>query len=536
MASPQLSLPAVFGALRGLLLPHSHRNRGIHLVAGSGSGKSLTLGYLALQDFLRGIPQVLFDPTGGMIDAFLLRASLVAARVPPQLREQFWDRIRYVDMSGRRGHVVPWPLQFQFPGDALQEVAGRFLRTCVAIDPQLSAAPMLGRNALNRVGSPTGIILASLGLQLNQAFDLLDAPEQWLSRLDEAERRHPETRSAAAFFRSRYLPRSPADRMRLTDSYRAKLEPLLLDPLHERMFCTATGAIDFADVVNRRQTVLLDFRGETDGDMRLFKTRWVYDTLLAFIRHRGPGAHPPLALHFDEITELTNQESLGQELFSRELDYLFNVLQRQYNLWVSAAHQQMWQLSPKAQETLLSLDTQVFGRIADDVTAEALARRYAPLDPYRVKRAENVWATSTYDDGFGGRATDHFVIDERIVDMPLDEQAFLAAKAFRSLPPFEYLVKPRFQEQLHHVTLAPILHGLWPDEHGPAIAHLRHRLAHRTVLQAGNRLPVASEDVAAAVAAPDTMEDDKVHDRDNGSHLATAYWDTWLAEDAPATP
>ena len=73
-----------------LTLPDSHRDRGLHWVAGSGSGKSLGLGYLAYVDCLRGVPQVLFDPAGQMIDAFLLRVSLL----PPEERKRVWSRSR----------------------------------------------------------------------------------------------------------------------------------------------------------------------------------------------------------------------------------------------------------------------------------------------------------------------------------------------------------------------------------------------------------------------------------------------------------
>ena len=58
-----------------VIFPDNQRNRGLHLVAASGSGKSLALGYLAYLDLLRGTPQIILDPMGQAVDALLLRVS-----------------------------------------------------------------------------------------------------------------------------------------------------------------------------------------------------------------------------------------------------------------------------------------------------------------------------------------------------------------------------------------------------------------------------------------------------------------------------
>ena len=44
---------------------------GIYLLAGRGTGKPRLLGRkIAMQDFLAGFPQVIFDPVGATIDNF----------------------------------------------------------------------------------------------------------------------------------------------------------------------------------------------------------------------------------------------------------------------------------------------------------------------------------------------------------------------------------------------------------------------------------------------------------------------------------
>jgi hypothetical protein len=53
-------------------LSRSSRSMGIYLLAGRGIGKSRLLGRkIAMQDYLAGFPQVIFDPVGATIDTFL---------------------------------------------------------------------------------------------------------------------------------------------------------------------------------------------------------------------------------------------------------------------------------------------------------------------------------------------------------------------------------------------------------------------------------------------------------------------------------
>lgn len=511
---------------RRFSVPDSHRDRGIHIVAGSGSGKSLTIGLMAFLDFLRGVPQVLFDPTGQMSDAFLM----YVARFSRERRRRLWPKVVYVDMAAKGSHIPVWPLLHGYPGDSRQDIANRFLQTSRAIDPNLESASIQGFNALRRVGAPVGIVLSSLGMQLDHAADLLNQPELWTSRLAQAERLYPSAHAAAEFFRTAYTPLSNGDRLAMSSSYRAKVEPILLDPSLTTMFCSSPSTVDFHEVVRRRQTVLLDFRGETNEMKRLLKTRCAFDSLIAFIRHRGPGRHVPLAMHFDEITELTNQASLEHDLFTRDLDYLFNVLQRNYSCWITAAHQQMWQLSPRTQQTLLSLGTQMVGVVSDIDTAEALARQFAPLDPRRVKRVRDVWMKDKDDLPF--------IAAQEPVDFPMSEQTYVAAREFMRLKPFEFLVMPRGGAKMRRVSVASSVGEPWPSEYPRVLAHIRRRLSSQvgipragdpieTVRAAGTQKPgeSAREEHRPSDTLNHAHEDHlgQVHD-DAGED--PAFWDT----------
>src|SRR3990172_5379269 len=92
---------------RLIWLPDHARSMGIHIMAGKGSGKSRLMGrIIALLDFLRGVPQVIFDPHGPTIDNFLDKFI----RLPKEYRERLFSRIMYIDMSGSTGQVFPFPL------------------------------------------------------------------------------------------------------------------------------------------------------------------------------------------------------------------------------------------------------------------------------------------------------------------------------------------------------------------------------------------------------------------------------------------
>jgi len=499
------------------VIDEADRMRGIHVVAGSGSGKSLLIGgNIAFGDFMRHTPQVLFDPVGSMIDAFLMRI----ASVPNPTQDEFCSRILYVDMSARGAHLVPFPLLYELGGETRHDVAERFLATCLAIDPQLQSASIQGWNALQRTGLPVGIILASLGLQLDSAMDLLRRPEAWTPRLNEAVVRHPDAAPAVAFIRDEYIPATPSRRAELTASYRAKVEPFTLDPTMRAMFCSTPSGVDWHRVMADRLTVLLDFRGETNPGKRLFKTRAAFDYVREFVRHRGPGAHLPLALHIDELTELTNAQSLDQSLFARDLDYLLNVLMRGFSCPVTVAHQSMHQVAESTQRTLMSMGTHVIGVTTDVESAEFLARHVVQFDPQRVKRWERVWASESKPAiGFGPAYTNHFVIDKREVNWPLDEQLYVAARALRNLRPFEYLIKPKGRSTLVHASIKRHVGNPWPTDHADLLTDLRDRLARQAcsaVVQIGPPAPVPSV----------TLKDSDAHHdpRDDDDQLDPLYW------------
>jgi hypothetical protein len=221
-------------------LSRSARSMGIYVLAGRGTGKSRMLGrQIAMQDYLAGFPQVIFDPVGATIDNFLDKVTRFLQHIPASERHRFWDRIVYVDMSGKDRVVVPFPLYYRLGTErSLLEIAERYLQTIIKSNPALFQAQVLGWPPLHRIGDYSGIVLAALGYQITEAEDLLDHPEVWevTGRFAQAELVSSEAKRAVSYFRNKYIPMREADRARLTTPFLDKIFTFSLDDTFRAMF------------------------------------------------------------------------------------------------------------------------------------------------------------------------------------------------------------------------------------------------------------------------------------------------------------
>jgi len=487
--APRRTLDDIF------VLSDADRNRGLGIHAGSGSGKSEFLGkVLCFQDLWRGVPQVVFDPHGPLVDALLVQLGSLGKKA----RRKALKRLVYVDMSGRGSRVAPFPLLFRLPGENLRDVANRFLVTLRKLDPNLATASVQGWNALLWIGEPTLMILAALNLPITSAEDLLHRPESWSAQLAQAGERFPEAAAAAGFFRNKYMPLRLMDRISLSRMFTAKIGQFSLDPIMGNMFGTTDAGIELQSVVDNGLTLLLDFRHETNIDRRRFKTRWMYEWMLAYIKHRGTGKHTPLGLVIDELTELTNQRTIGDDLFAQDLDELISVYSRNYGMWLALAHQELFQLSPQTQKTLLTLGTQVFGVTADIEAAKMVAEQFCSLDPMLIKDQKVSYSTGP----FGGPS-----VDEQNLYMPLEEQVLLGAQELMGLQPFEFLIKPRNKAAFVRVSTKRFVEGRWASDHAEELAYVRQYLARRTGVPIV-RTPLEPIVANTAVGRSDTMRTD----------------------------
>lgn len=452
-----------------IYLPDGARSMGIYLVAGKGSGKSRLMGrVICWQDFGKCRAQIILDPNGPTIDNFLDRI----ARLPASQREAALARIRYIEMSGKSGHVVPWPLYTRHSGESLYETAQRFLEVLKRIDPALTTASVEGFNALAEVGTYTGMVLTALGWQITEATALITNPLQFAPQLRAVAQEQPEVVPAVTYFLEVLPSLKPAEKERKVAALLRKVAPFNLDPVMRAVFGISEGAIDWQQAIDAGETILLDFRHVLDVERRRFLMLWTFQSFLTFVKRRGAGRHTPIGLVIDELTSIYNFESqAGSSISAADLDELINVLARNYRVFLTLANQELFQLDLKTRKTLLGMGTKIIGVTSDSEAALTLAKEFFPYDPTLIRHFE-----PTYD----SRGN---LIDVSPVSWSIQEQQLLAARKFMGLEPFHFLVKPAVSEgnitgELLPLSIANLEPGVWVDE--PVVAELRRYLAERS--------------------------------------------------------
>jgi hypothetical protein len=474
-------LPARASGSRSLVtVPDSARGMGIHIVAGKGSGKSRLMGRgITFRDSARRVPTILIDPHGPSIDNYLDKVY----RLEDPLRREMFSRMLYVDVGAESKYVVSFPLYYRLGDESLAEVAERYLEAIRKLSPSLETASVMGLPAILNVGRPAGMVLTALGAQITEVQELLTEPKQWLPRIEQAARGNDELLPALAFFR-RYSDLRPNDQRQMTYSFLSQVGSFVYDKRLMATFGASSPGIDWQDVLDKRLTVLLDFRHVQQLEHRRFALLWCFTSLLEFVKRRGPGhydpskpetgKHIPISLLIDEIVYLLSLQTLHTSLLDREIDELINQIARNYSLWLTLAHQEMYQLSPQIQRSLITMGSQVMGLATDEDSARFLARRFFPYDPYRVKKTEPIYMS------YEGVAS---VIDHREIEFSIDEQLELNSRQFTDRETFHFLVTTATREgtaptRAHAITTAPIDPGQYVDE--AIVPKIRARLAKRS--------------------------------------------------------
>jgi hypothetical protein len=432
---------------RARTLPAEARIMGVYLLGASRTGKSRMLGrVIAWQDFVAEpcLGQVIFDPRGLTISNFLDKLIRFLQFVPPDQHDTYWRRIRYVDVSGKAGFITGLPLYYRLtPEETLAEISERYLQLVLKSSPHLDDAQILGWPPFHRFGLNAGMLCASLGLQITDIAKLISHPEQWLPRFAEAEARNPEAKPACDFFRNEFLPMRQAAKERLTNAFRDKLVQFTHDRLLSCQFGPSAPPIDWEEVEEDALTVLLDFSGETNTELRRFKMLWLFDYFFHWIKTRGRRSYP-LALLIDEMASMTQKVFSGENPFAVEMAEFIQEYLRNSNILLTVAHQSIEQIDDQVRNSLLSLGTYIFGRPASLPEARALSEvLFFKRDPFLVKhmRKHVVFPPRLY-----GSPPLAPIIEEEPLFFPLEEQTELFVQHLTQLGLFQFLCRPATSE------------------------------------------------------------------------------------------
>jgi hypothetical protein len=443
---------------RNLELPDTYRPHGIHLVGGRGTGKSWFLGRtLAYQDVSRSIPTVIIDPVG-KVTSFLLDKIGHSSR---EVQKGIWPRIRYVDMAGRDGFVIPYPLYYQLKDETRYTIANRFIEVIGRMNPQLEDAPVNGMNAIRQVARPTGILLSSLGYQITEAEDLLTNFASWERRLQMLTQPHDVMTAARYFLKDYNKPQAGA--------FRNKIADLVLDPINRAIFGASCWGIPWREVIDKKLCVVIDISRELNDEMTTLKMLWLFQSLIAFIKSDGSHRTEPLSIIIDELAAMYH---LGDEILGRDIDSLTNVRGRNYNVWLTVAHQELYQFDETTQKSLMSIGTQMIGATSDPQSAWKYAQQFNRIDPLREKRKQKTVLSIQ-----GGLWIDH--IDVNPVEYSVQEQLVTASYEYMDISPLYFFVKMGGEDlQLMRLTepAATINTEMVEQDKGLLMAHYGRRI------------------------------------------------------------
>lgn len=383
-------------------IPHKYRKLGVHCVGARGSGKSLLMGrYIVPKALQQKTAQIVFD-NGDTIDNLLYQISTWS----PQWQEAAFSRLRYVDMAGVHGYVTPFPFYYKFGAESAMTIAGRFPEIIRKTDPALQSASIQGFNPLKAKAIQVGLNLLQKGHQITEMAPLVDRPE----------------------------------------TLKMKLLPFQFDEVMRSVYGASEPGIDWARVVDRGETVLLDFRHflPSQVDEKRLALLWSFTFLQEFIHHRGIGASP-LSIVIDELYDFAGGAHASQEQFAFDLQNFMQVNMRRYDVWLTLAHQEMNQFltSPTLQKLLTGLGVQIIGQVPDRDDAVLLARRLFTADPLKIKRSETRWDSFTANVTHARTQRFHLPIDEHEIDFALHEQYHLHAQKLMNIKPLSFaLWKP----------------------------------------------------------------------------------------------
>jgi hypothetical protein len=468
---------------------HSARSRGVAAFGAPGVGKSRFFGRgLAIQDFVADIPQVIIDPIGSTIDNFLDKVVELSTYLPRCEAAKLFGRIIYCDMSGSNGFAVPFPLYYRVGTErSLWEIAERYPQALAKSDPSLLTRPIMGWPPLHKIGVYTGMILAALGYQITEVSSLLQQPEQWEDRLQQAENRYPTVAEAVAFFRE-YRHLRKAERERLTTAFGEKIFPISLDRRLQAIFGAQKPGIEWDTVERKRQTVLIDFRHVRDTEMRRFQLLWVFSYLSEWIKARGR-SQIPFGVIIDEFPALTLKVGTGDNPLAQDLDTFIHEYMRQHTIWLTIGLQSPLQLDRELQQTVLSLGTYLIGQAPTMQAARLLADATYRRDPFWVKHYRNVWGK------------DHSweplqVIDTEPEYMPLEQQTEVFANRIMRLKQYQFFLRPAVDEgtignTVYPISIRTIDPGRFPSQE--ILTPLRKSLA----IKAGKRVTALLAEQAA---------------------------------------
>src|SRR5215211_3935164 len=369
-----------------VLLSDEARTGGILLAAPTGWGKSRYLGALCYLDLLRGVGTVVLDAVGGAIDNCLNKLLYLPEKEQIELSE----KIIYCNMAGYQAgetaydtYVCPWPMLYKLDKkETLDVTSQRIVDLISKTNKALASASIQGLPRVEAILTSTLQILAAHNLPISSAIDLLQNPQAWRARIEEAVRLRPEViRARNRLMDFLDLPKKSQESQ--SEVILNRLQRIEFDVVAEAMFSTPKPQVDWNEVVDQGKIVLIDLRHEKSDKARELKLFWVWGSIYEYIKSREANGRtrPPLSVVIDELSYFVRGNSINRGVITEEFRELMQVYKRNSNIWFTAATQEVAELPSELQRACLKTSTHMYGAIDNPDLAKKLARRRWGPDP-----------------------------------------------------------------------------------------------------------------------------------------------------------
>jgi len=395
-ARPPLVLPSHL-IDESVMMPDQARTGGMFLAAPTGWGKSRYLGAQCYQDLERGVGTVVLDAVGGTIDNLLNKLLYL----PEDEQRELSEKIVYCNMAGYRVGdsaydtlVTAWPMLYRADNkETLDVTSQRIVDLISKTNKALASASIQGLPRVEAILTSTFQILAAHNLPISCAIDLLQNPNGWRGKIEEAVRLNPEVLRA----RNRlldFITQPERTRQSQSEVILNRLQRIEFDVVAEAMFSAPKPQVIWDDVVDNGKCVLIDLRYEKSDKARELKLFWVWGSIYEFIKSREANgrSRPPLSVVIDELSYFVRGNSINRGVITEEFRQLMQVYKRNSNIWFTAATQEVGELPSELQRACLKTATHMYGAIDNPDFAKKLVRRrrWGPDPSFRFTEPEGL--------------------------------------------------------------------------------------------------------------------------------------------------
>ncbi len=374
-----MSLARIDG-LAGVRIHDAARTLGVRVVGEPGSGKSVLLALcFCFLDFVRGLPVIIWDFNGNLIDVLWKLILDQGQRTVEAMQE----RIRYVAVN-HPDYAYGLPFYHWEQGDDAFTVAQRPLEVFLKLSPSLKEASILGEASLLQVGSAVGQLCASMSdgnqgiWQITEGLDALlhYNDSLWKGIMTQVE---PAVPDAVRFFRESYGQWDRETQRNRRWAFEGRCWPYLSSRTLRAMVGQAKPSISWNEVLAKGLCVMYDFRHVHDAAVRDALSLMLMESVTEFVERRGVHARSPLTIVFDEMPVLLENPAVEPDL--RRLINRYRAMK----VWPVVAHQSLNQISPELRQSMWSFGNQIIGKQLNIDDCLEVVRNLIAMDPYRIK-------------------------------------------------------------------------------------------------------------------------------------------------------